>query len=84
LYLAPYGLGSIGFESAREAKEAPNNEADRSVDVEVAEEKPHYSAGAVAFQLSELLYNWFGLSSEMIPYLNEEHTEVSAQAIRER
>jgi hypothetical protein len=37
----------------------------------------------VAYQLAELLYNWFGLSSEQIPYLNEERTEVSSEAIQQ-
>jgi len=83
LYLAPYGLGSIGFEYPRGAEEAPDNEVERSLVVEVAETKPHYSPGAVAYQLAELLYNWFGLSSEQIPYLNEERTEVSPEAIQQ-
>jgi hypothetical protein len=84
VYLAPYGVGSLGFRVPRESREAPDPGVDLPLEVETSEAKPHFSTGAVAFQLAERLYNWFGLESTMIPYVGEQGHEIDPEAIRER
>ena len=82
LYMAPHGVGTLGFEVPYEKYLAPDSEVDLNVEVQISEEKPHYAAGAVAYQVTERLYNWFGLQSDAIPYVAEGAMEIDPDAIR--
>lgn len=76
LWMAPYALNTIGYEHPYARQEAPSDTVTREVEVEAYSEKPHIQAGQVTYSLVELIYNWFGLTSDMIPYASTEAREI--------
>jgi hypothetical protein len=77
LWMAPYALNSIGYDHPRARNNAPDDAVvAREVEVEAQPDKPHINPGAVAYELIESIYNWFGLASDMIPYTSAEALEI--------
>ena len=76
LWMAPYALNTWGYESPRERYPAPADSRSWMVDVEAGVDKPHIQPGRVAFDLVEQLYNWFGMTSDRIPYASAEAHEI--------
>jgi hypothetical protein len=78
LWMAPYGLHSIGYEAPARKFEAPTDAVVKTLQVEATAEKPHIQPGEVAYVLIEQIYNWFGLQSDTIPYASAEAREIDA------
>lgn len=76
LWMAPYGLHTVGNELPHRRSEASSDEVYREVEIEAQAERPHIQPGQIAYTLIELIYNWFGLTSETIPYSSPETREV--------
>jgi hypothetical protein len=72
VWMAPYGLGTPGFEHPYTRHHAPSDSRTWFVDVEAASERPHIQPGRIAFDLIEQFYNWFGMATDMIPYASLE------------
>lgn len=70
LYLVPGGLKSIEWLTDRSRYLAPENDMDKSVDVDVNELKENRAHAA--YLLIEKLYLWFGLAIESIPYVSKD------------
>jgi hypothetical protein len=84
LWLAPYGLRAVGYEHPFEKKEARSDSVTRCVDVEARTDEPHISTGEVTYLLIEQLYNWFGLTSDVIPYVAGDVREIDPASFLER
>ena len=67
-YLIPYASGSAAQLFGTGAKEAPDNDGNRSV-MATAED---FNPGHVAYELLREIYLWFGLEEEKIPYTKME------------
>jgi hypothetical protein len=76
LWLAPYALNSIGYEHPYARSEAPADTVTRQIAVEAGQDKPHVQPGQITYALVEQIYNWFGLTSETIPYASHELREI--------
>lgn len=64
--LAPYRVSSIAWQVGKFAKEAPASDADFGVDVDARflQDRPE----AAGFMLLEIIYRWFSVPPEEIPY----------------
>jgi hypothetical protein len=68
LWMAPYALNTIGYEHPHARSEAPSDSVTREIEVLAQQEWPHLQPGQITYALVELVYNWFGLTSDVIPY----------------
>ena len=80
LWMAPYALHTTGHEHPRGRAEAPEEDVARETEVEAEAGEPHVQAGQIAYALIEPLYNWFGLTSDTIPYASAEIREIDPTA----
>ena len=76
LWMAPYGLNSIGYEHPSARHRAPSDDVVRQIDVDARLEKPHTQPGQIAYALIEQIYHWFGMTSDFIPYTSADAAEV--------
>jgi hypothetical protein len=76
LWIAPYALNTIGYEHPYARSEAPSESVTREIEVEAQRERPHIQPGQIADAQVELVYNWFGLTSDVIPYASADAREV--------
>jgi len=76
LWIAPYALNTLGYEHPRAQSRAPSDSIRREVEVEAQQDRPHIRPGQIAYALVELIYNWFGLTSDVIPYASEDAREI--------
>ena len=76
LWMAPYALHTLGYEHPLVRQEAPAGAVTREIEVVAQADEPHIQAGQVTYTLIEFIYNWFGLTSDVIPYASAEAREV--------
>jgi hypothetical protein len=74
--MAPHALNTIGYEHPYTRSEAPSDRVTREIEVEAQQERPHIQTGQITYALVELIYNWFGLTSDGIPYASAEAREI--------
>ena len=80
LWIAPYALGTHGYEMPTARAEAPADSVSRIIETMAAAEEPHINAGAISLALIELIYNWFRLTTDVIPYTSADRTEIDPQS----
>lgn len=76
LWMAPHALNTIGYEHPYARSEAPSDSVTREIEVEAQQERPHIQPGQITYALVELIYNWFGLTSDGIPYASADAREI--------
>jgi len=73
LYLIPYGIDTFAWKFDSDKYPAPK--ADMSKQVEVNSELLQSKPGAIAYKLIEMVYTWFGMPTNQIPYVNATGTQ---------
>jgi hypothetical protein len=76
LWMAPHALNTLGYEHPYARSQAPANTVNREIEVEAQPERPHIQPGQITYGLVELIYNWFGLTSDVIPYASAAAREI--------